>query len=95
MPVGWNWKNSMSSMGTPARQATATPSPVKECALLVTWYIRPKPPVAKSTALAWKTCSCPSAIESATTPASRPSATSSSSTMYSLKYFTRWRMPCW
>ena len=34
-PVGWNWKNSMSSSGRPFRQTMPTPSPVSVCALEV------------------------------------------------------------
>ena len=36
MPVGWNWKNSMSSSGRPRRYGIAIPSPVRVWALLVT-----------------------------------------------------------
>ena len=50
MPVGWNWKNSMSSSGTPRRYAIATPSPVSENAFEVILNMRPKPPVANITA---------------------------------------------
>ena len=62
MPVGWNWKNSMSSSGTPWRYASATPSPVSEKAFDVIRNMRPKPPVANITAAARKTCNWPSAI---------------------------------
>ena len=34
--VGWNWKNSRSATGTPARSAMATPSPVASGGLVVT-----------------------------------------------------------
>ena len=55
MPVGWNWKNSMSSSGSPRRKAAACPSPVRVCALEETLKNLPLPPDAKTTALAWKT----------------------------------------
>jgi hypothetical protein len=32
MPVGWNWMNSMSSSGRPARSTMPPPSPVQVCA---------------------------------------------------------------
>src|SRR6478735_4284335 len=51
IPVGWNWKNSMSCSGTPRRYARATPSPVRECAFEVVRNMRPKPPVANITAV--------------------------------------------
>src|SRR5664280_2752976 len=44
MPVGWNWKNSMSSSGRPLRQMIPGPSPVRVWALEETLYILPKPP---------------------------------------------------
>ena len=34
--VGWNWKNSTSATGTPARSAMAIPSPVASGGLVVT-----------------------------------------------------------
>ena len=34
--VGWNWTNSTSAVGTPARSAMATPSPVDSGGLVVT-----------------------------------------------------------
>lgn len=54
-PVGWNWWNSMSSSGRPLRNTTPMPSPVRVWALEVVLYMRPEPPVAITTALAWKT----------------------------------------
>ena len=36
MPVGWNWKNSMSSSGKPRRRMMPGPSPVNACAFDVT-----------------------------------------------------------
>src|SRR6266508_2712536 len=71
-PVGWNWKNSMSSSGMPRRHATAGPSPVSVCALDDTRNIRPKPPVANMTEEAWNTCSSPEASSYATTPVAGP-----------------------
>ena len=44
------------------------PSPVRVWALLVTLKTLPKPPVANSTALAWKTWISPVASSYATTP---------------------------
>jgi hypothetical protein len=32
MPVGWNWTNSMSCKGRPARAIMPLPSPVQVCA---------------------------------------------------------------
>jgi hypothetical protein len=32
MPVGWNWMNSMSCIGRPARSTMPPPSPVQVCA---------------------------------------------------------------
>ena len=95
MPVGWNWKNSMSSSGTPRRNAAAGPSPVKLSALLVILYMRPQPPVAKSTAFAWKMWMSPRARHMATTPQQTPSRTSRSSRKYSSKNVTPFRMHCW
>ena len=54
-PVGWNWKNSMSSSGRPLRHTMPMPSPVRVCALEVVLKTLPKPPVAKTTDLALKT----------------------------------------
>ena len=59
MPVGWNWKNSMSSSGRPLRATMPMPSPVRVCALLVTLKTLPKPPLANSTDLACTTCRSP------------------------------------
>ena len=42
MPVGWNWKNSMSWRGMPRRASTAGPSPVLERAFEVVRNIRPE-----------------------------------------------------
>ena len=47
--VGWNWTNSTSAVGTPARRAMATPSPVDSCGLVVTAKSWPAPPVANTT----------------------------------------------
>ncbi len=44
MPVGWNWKNSMSSSGSPRRYTAAWPSPVSVCAFDVTLKNLPVPP---------------------------------------------------
>src|SRR6266516_7726273 len=46
--------NSMSLSGTPARYAMAMPSPVLIAPLVVKGKMRPQPPVAMITALAWK-----------------------------------------
>ena len=54
-PVGWNWKNSMSSSGSPLRNTMPSPSPVRVCAFEVVLKILPAPPVASTTDLAWKT----------------------------------------
>ena len=47
--VGWNWTNSTSATGTPARSAMATPSPVDSGGLVVTENSWPAPPVASTT----------------------------------------------
>ena len=47
--VGWNWTNSTSATGTPARKAMATPSPVASVGLVVTANSWPTPPVASTT----------------------------------------------
>ena len=47
--VGWNWTNSTSATGTPARRAMATPSPVDSGGLVVTENSWPAPPVARTT----------------------------------------------
>ncbi len=95
MPVGWNWKNSMSWSGTPRRYASATPSPVSEWALEVVRNMRPKPPVANITALDRKMCSSPSAMRYATTPRVWPPSTSTSTTWYSSKNRTPCLTHCW
>ena len=59
MPVGWNWKNSMSCRGMPRRKSRPGPSPVRLTALDDTLNMRPKPPVANSTALVAKTWRSP------------------------------------
>ncbi len=55
MPVGWNWTNSMLSSGAPASSASAWPSPVYSHELDVTLKDLPMPPVARTTAGAWRT----------------------------------------
>src|SRR3954447_13198438 len=62
----------MSCIATPWRYASATPSPVRLHALDVTRNMRPKPPVARSTAFERNVTSSPSAIRYATTPAALP-----------------------
>ena len=47
--VGWNCTNSTSAVGTPARSAMATPSPVDSAGLVVTEKSWPAPPVASTT----------------------------------------------
>ena len=47
--VGWNCTNSTSAVGTPARSAMATPSPVDSDGLVVTENSWPAPPVASTT----------------------------------------------
>ena len=47
--VGWNCTNSTSAVGTPARRAMATPSPVDSAGLVVTENSCPAPPVASTT----------------------------------------------
>ena len=59
MPVGWNWKNSMSSRGKPRRYTIPMPSPVSVSAFDETLKTFPKPPVENTTLLAWKTCNSP------------------------------------
>ena len=41
MPVGWNWTNSRSWSGSPARVTMALPSPVHVCALVAENHDRP------------------------------------------------------
>ena len=48
--VGWNCTNSMSAMRAPARNASATPSPVATAGFVVSWNTWPAPPVASSVA---------------------------------------------
>lgn len=79
MPVGWNWKNSMSSSGRPRRYAAAWPSPVRVWAFDVTLKNLPVPPEAKMIAFAWKTWISPVASSYATTPADFFSPVSGSS----------------
>src|SRR5665647_2762588 len=43
--VGWNWTNSMSPTGAPARSAAARPSPVASDGLVDDGYTWPMPPV--------------------------------------------------
>ena len=43
MPVGWNWTNSMSWLGRPARVTMADPSPVHVWADVQLKYARPYP----------------------------------------------------
>ncbi len=95
MPVGWNWKNSMSCSGIPLRNTIAAPSPVNACAFEVTEKTRPWPPVANNTALAWNACSSPVWIWQATTPVQRPSLMITSTTWYSSKNVTSCLMHCW
>jgi hypothetical protein len=54
-PVGWNWKNSMSSSGSPLRHTIPMPSPVRVWALDVVLKTLPTPPVASTTDFAWNT----------------------------------------
>ena len=74
--VGWNCTNSTSAVGTPARSAMATPSPVDSDGLVVTEKSWPAPPVASTTWSA-RTATGPAAASggSATTPVQRPSST--------------------
>ena len=51
MPVGWNWRNSMSISSAPASKASVCPSPVYSQEFEVTWYALPTPPVAMTIAL--------------------------------------------
>ena len=50
--VGWNWMNSTSATGTPARRAMARPSPVDWSGLVVTENSWPAPPVARRVSVA-------------------------------------------
>ncbi len=77
--VGWNWTNSTSAVGTPARSAMATPSPVDSGGLVVTEKSWPAPPVASTTWSA-RTSTGPSPAPggSARTPTQRPPSTSRS-----------------
>ena len=62
MPVGWNWKNSMSSSGMPRRKAIAGPSPVRAWAFEETLEHPAVAAGGEQDALAWKTWSSPVAI---------------------------------
>ncbi len=73
-PVGWNWKNSMSSSGRPARNAIAMPSPVSVWAFDVVLKTLPAPPVAKITDLARNVWISPVDSSNATTPATETSS---------------------
>ncbi len=74
----------------------AAPSPVKLYAFDVIFQMRPKPPVAKMTAFAWKVWYSPLSISTATTPAACPwLLTSRSTTWYSSKKVTLFLMHCW
>ncbi len=53
--VGWNWTNSTSRAGRPARRARASPSPVTAAGLEVEANTCPYPPVAMTTARAQTT----------------------------------------
>ena len=75
--VGWNCTNSTSAVGTPARRAIATPSPVDSGGLVVTEKSWPAPPVASTTWSA-RTSTGPApapAGGSAVTPTQRPPST--------------------
>jgi hypothetical protein len=54
IPVGWNCMNSMSMSSAPARYASACPSPVHSHEFELMRNARPMPPVASTTAFAWK-----------------------------------------
>src|SRR3989440_3276004 len=80
--VGWNWTNSMSVTAAPARNASATPSPVDTTGFVVTAKIWPMPPVASTTARAWiapTPSSLPSPSTCRVTPQARPVASVSRS----------------
>ena len=73
--VGWNWMNSTSAVGTAARSAIATPSPVDSRGLVVTEKSWPAPPVASTTCSARISTGSPPAGASAVTPTQRPPST--------------------
>ncbi len=81
--VGWNWTNSMSASGAPARYASAMPSPVLITAFVLVRKTRPLPPVAKMTALAPIACNPPWIRSHATTPRQTPSSTINAVTYHS------------
>ena len=72
--VGWNWTNSTSAVGTPARRAMATPSPVDSGGLVVTEKSWPAPPVASTTWSARTSTAAPCGGR-AITPTQRPPST--------------------
>ena len=87
-PVGWNWVNSMSSRGNPARYDMAIPSPVEWCEKVVNSYMRSQPPVAIIIALAWNTYSSPVFKSMAVKPTATLSSTMRDVTNHSLYTFT-------
>ena len=67
--VGWNWTNSTSATGTPARSAMARPSPVDCGGLVVTENTCPAPPVASRVWAARSSTSSPVAVDGGDAPA--------------------------
>ena len=77
--VGWNWTNSTSATGTPARRAMATPSAVASIGLVVTAKSWPAPPLASSVCRARTSMVVPPG-PATRTPTQRPPSTSRPST---------------
>ena len=74
-PVGWYCTNSMSFRPTPARYASAMPSPVFTAALVVNGKMRPAPPVQRITERPSTACILPVRMSNAATPTARPFST--------------------
>ena len=97
IPVGWNWKNSMSCSGIPARAAMPRPSPVLMNAFVLAANMRPDPPVANKVAFACRIETSPLSISSAVIPTTAPSCGSRirSSAIHSMKNWVFARTFCW
>ena len=93
--VQWNWTNSMSCRGRPARSTMPLPSPVQVWAEVHEKYARPYPPVASTVMWARNRCRVPSSRFQASTPRQAPSSSMSrSSAMYSMKNSASCRRLC-
>ena len=88
-PVGWNWIISISFKPTPARKATAMPSPVERNGLVVrVQNTRPAPPVDNTMDLALIISTLPFFIFQIIAPPALPSFTTISNRYHSCKKCT-------